>query len=57
MDVNGAVVVINTSARNLEEKKHLRILVRTGRVLPDSFSGAPDFDEILADFPPSPPGY
>ena len=55
--MNGAVVVINTSARNLEEKKQLRILVRTGRVLPDSFSGAPDFAEILADFPPSPPGY
>lgn len=53
MDVNAAVAVINTSHCNSEEKKRLRTLVRTGGILPASFAGTPDFDEILEDFPPS----
>jgi hypothetical protein len=56
MDVNGAVAVINSSKCNSEEKKHLRTLVRTGRILPASFAGTPDFNEILKDFPPSAAG-
>ena len=57
MDVNGAVAVINTSHCSSEEKKHLRTLVRSGGILPASFAGTPDFEEILEDFPPSFPGF
>eukprot|EP01036_Dinobryon_divergens_P032674 gene32674-42316_t len=55
MDVNDAVAIINSSKCNSEEKNHLRTLVRTGGILPASFAGTPDFDEILKDFPPSAP--
>lgn len=55
--MNGAVAVINASHCNSEEKKYLRILVRSGKKLPASFAGAPDFQEILADFGPSSPGF
>jgi hypothetical protein len=51
MEVNVAVAVINSSDRTSAEKKHLRTLVRSGRILPASFAGSPDFDEILGDFP------
>ena len=45
---------LNSSDRTSAEKKHLRILViRSGRILPASFAGSPDFDEILGDFPAS----
>ena len=53
MEVNVAVAVINSSDRTSAEKKHLRTLVRSGRILPASFAGSPDFDEILGDFPAS----
>ena len=51
MDINAAIKVINASDRRADEKSHLRRLVRKGGLLPATFAGAPDFDEILQDFP------
>ncbi len=51
MDINGAVNVINASNLSDPEKSHLRRLVRKGGILPASFEGTPDFNEILNDFP------
>ena len=51
MEVNTAIEVINSSGRSADEKKHLRKLIRNGGLLPASFAGTPNFDEILDDFP------
>jgi hypothetical protein len=53
MEVNTAIEVINGSDRSSDEKKHLRKLVRNGGLVPATFAEAPNFDEILDDFPVS----
>jgi hypothetical protein len=51
MDINSAIDVINGSRRSSDEKKHLRQLVRSGKVLASVFYGTPDYDEIIEDYP------
>jgi hypothetical protein len=51
MELNTAIEVINGSDRSSDEKKHLRKLVRSGGLMPATFAGTPNFDEILDDFP------